>query len=325
MNVAAPKRRRIFNRRNFLVAGTLAGLGGAWVASSSSWSARFIRDRIAEIGRKVPASRFRPDPATWRDNGITLAWLGHATVLVNFYGVRILTDPALFPRIGVDLGLGSLGPQRLVACALSATDLPEIDLVLLSHAHFDHLDTPSLAVLRGRPQVVMSRDTSDLVSVRRFASVKELRWGERAVVRTPRGELAVESIEVRHWGARVRRDTHRGYGGFIVEREGRKLLFGGDTADTPLFAALRSKGPFDAAIMPVGAYDPWIRSHCSPEQAVAMADAAGARFFVPIHHQTFKLSNEPVLAPIERTQAALAKEAGRIALKDIGGTAVIHG
>ncbi len=325
MNVAAPKRRRIFNRRNFLVGGALAGLGAAWAATSSSWSARFIRDRIAEIGRKVPPARFRPDPSTWRDNGITLAWLGHATVLVNFYGVRILTDPAFFPRIGVDLGIGSLGPKRLVACALSPTELPEIDLVLLSHAHFDHLDTPSLAALRGRPQVVMSRDTSDLVPVRRFASVKELRWGERAVVRTPRGEVAVESIEVRHWGARIRRDTHRGYGGFIVEREGRKLLFGGDTADTPLFAALRSKGPFEAAIMPVGAYDPWIRSHCAPEEAVVMADAAGARLFVPIHHQTFKLSNEPVLDPIERTEAALAKEPGRIALKDIGETAFIRG
>ena len=325
MNVAVPKRKRIFNRRYFLVAGTLAGFGGAWVATSSSWSAGFIRDRLGEIGRKVPAAGFRPVPATWRDNGITLAWLGHATVLVNFYGVRILTDPAFFPRIGVDLGVGSLGPKRLVACALSPTELPEIDLVLLSHAHFDHLDRPSLAALRGRPQVVMSRDTSDLVPAGRFAGVKELRWGERVVVRTPRGELAVESIEVRHWGARVRRDTHRGYGGFIVEREGRRLLFGGDTADTPLFAALRSKGPFEAAIMPVGAYDPWIRSHCAPEEAVAMADAAGARFFVPIHHQTFKLSNEPVLDPIERTQAALAKEAGRIALHRIGETAVIRG
>ena len=248
MNVAVPKRKRIFNRRYFLVAGTLAGFGGAWVATSSSWSAGFIRDRLGEIGRKVPAAGFRPVPATWRDNGITLAWLGHATVLVNFYGVRILTDPAFFPRIGVDLGVGSLGPKRLVACALSPTELPEIDLVLLSHAHFDHLDRPSLAALRGRPQVVMSRDTSDLVPADRFAGVKELRWDERVVVRTPRGELAV-----------------------------------------------------------------------------AMADAAGARFFVPIHHQTFKLSNEPVLDPIERTQAALAKEAGRIALKDIGETAVIRG
>ncbi len=302
----------------------MAGLGGAWAATSSSWSARFIRERIAEIGRPVHAAKFRPDPAAWRDNGITLAWLGHATVLVNFYGVRILTDPAFFSRIGVDLWMGSLGPKRLVSCALAPADLPPIDLVLLTHAHFDHFDTPSLASVPGRPQAVLARDTSDLLPARRFSGVKELRWGERVSIRTPRGDVSVECVEVRHWGARVRSDTHRGYGGYFVEREGRKLLFGGDTADTPLFSGLRAKGPFAAAILPVGAYDPWIRSHCTPEQAVAMADAAGARLFVPIHHRTFKLSNEPELDPIHRTEAALAKEAGRIALKDVGETAVIR-
>ena len=290
---------------------------------SSSWVARFLGERFSEIGREVPAPLHTPTPAKWHDNGITLAWLGHATVLINFYGVRIITDPALFARIGIDLGVGSFGPLRQVACALAPAALPDIDLVLVSHAHFDHLDTPSLAALRGRPAAVMAARTSDLLPRRHYSSVNELHWGESTTVRTSRGEVHVRSIEVKHWGARVQRDTYRGWTGFVLEREGKRLLIGGDTAQTPLFRDHRRHGPFEAAIMPVGAYDPWIWSHCNPEQAVAMADAAGARLFVPVHHQTFRLSRERDREPIERVQSALAAEHGRLALTEIGETAAI--
>jgi L-ascorbate metabolism protein UlaG (beta-lactamase superfamily) len=256
---------------------------------------------------------------------VTLAWLGHATVLVNFYGVRIITDPTLFSRIGIDLGVGSLGPLRLVRCALTADELPEIDLVLVSHAHFDHLDTPSLGAIRGRPAAVMASATSDLLPPDAYSSVSELRWNESTVVNTARGDVSVRAIEVKHWGARMQRDTYRGYNGYIVEREGRKLLIGGDTASTRAFHGHRQHGPFDVAVMPIGAYDPWIRNHCTPEQAVTMADAAGARLFVPVHHQSFQLSREPFHEPIERAQAALAKEADRLAIREIGQTVVVTG
>jgi L-ascorbate metabolism protein UlaG (beta-lactamase superfamily) len=319
-------RRRLFNRRTFLATGAAAGIGTtAWVGTSSSWTARFLRDRAGEWGRDLPAAPHTPVPATWSDNAITLAWLGHATVLINFYGVRILTDPTLFPRIGVDLGVGSLGPLRLVQCALPPEALPELDLVLVSHAHFDHLDTPSLGAVRGMPAAVMASATSDLLPRSRYASLAELRWNESTTIITPRGAVLVRAIEVKHWGARLQRDTYRGYTGFVVEREGRRLLVGGDTATTPVFAEHRRYGPFEAAVMPIGAYDPWIRNHCTPEQAVAMADAAGARLFVPVHHQSFQLSREPFHEPIERAQAALAKERDRLALTQIGETVVING
>jgi L-ascorbate metabolism protein UlaG (beta-lactamase superfamily) len=300
-----------------------AGAGTAWVATSSAWAARFVRERVGEIGRDIPAAPHTPAPATWADNAVTLAWLGHATVLINFYGVRILTDPTLFSRIGVDVGVGTFGPLRLVQCALAPDGLPDIDLVLVSHAHFDHLDTASLGALPGRPAAVMAASTSDLLPRRRYSSVTELRWDESTRVVTPRGEVLVRAIEVRHWGARMRTDTYRGYTGYVLEREGRKLLIGGDTAMTPLFSAHRAHGPFEAAVMPIGAYDPWIRNHCTPEQAVTMADAARARLIVPVHHQSFELSREPFMEPIERVQAALAKEQGRLALRDIGETAVV--
>lgn len=325
METPRTPRRRLFSRRRFLATGAVASAGGAaWASTSSSWEARFIRERLGEFGRDVPAAPHTPVPSAWSDNAITLAWLGHATVLINFYGMRILTDPTLFTRIGVDVGVGTLGPLRLVRCALTPDALPEIDLVLVSHAHFDHLDTPSLAAVRGRPAAVMAASTSDLLPRRHYASVEELRWNETTRVNTPRGDAEVRALEVKHWGARIRRDTHRGYTGFVVEREGRRLLIGGDTAQTDAFRSHRTHGPFEAAIMPIGAYEPWVRNHCTPEQAVVMADAAGARLFVPVHHLSFKLSREPVGEPIERTQQALAQEADRLALRDLGETVVLQ-
>jgi L-ascorbate metabolism protein UlaG (beta-lactamase superfamily) len=125
---------------------------------------------------------------------------------------------------------------------------------------------------------------------------------------------------VKHWGARKRRDMYRGYNGYLLKRNGRHIIFAGDTAMTDSFAGLRRYGEIDLAIMSIGAYNPWIRSHCTPEQAVEMADAAGARFIVPVHHQTFRLSFEPLREPIERFEAALGKTPGRIALREIGET-----
>jgi L-ascorbate metabolism protein UlaG (beta-lactamase superfamily) len=313
----------VVNRRAVLATGALASAGAAWASLSNSWGARFLRERFAELGTDVPAAPHEPAPAAWNDNAITLSWLGHATVLVNFYGLRIITDPVLFHRIGVDLGIGSLGPLRLVRCALTPGQLPEIDLVLVSHAHFDHLDTPSLGAIPGRPVAVMAAETSDLLPRENYSAVHELRWNATAKVKAARGEARVRAIEVRHWGARLQRDTHRGYNGFIVEREGRRLLIGGDTAQTAAFRSHRRFGPFDAAVMPVGAYDPWIRNHCTPEQAVAMADAAGARVFVPVHHQSFRLSREPLTEPIERTEHALREERDRLGLREIGQTLVV--
>ena len=299
------------NRRGFLLAAG-AGLGLAAISLPPQMVVRMSGDVL-------PAPH-TPDPAAWSDNSITLAWLGHATVLINFYGVRVLTDPALFPRIGVDVRLTTVGPLRLTACALPAPQLLEIDVVLLSHAHFDHLDTASLRALRGHPVVVTAPKTADLVPVR---AVYEIAWNQSVRLSTRHGDLEVRAVEVKHWGARLNHDFYRGYNGYVIRREGRALLFGGDTAHTRAFAGHRRHGPYEAAIMPIGAYDPYIYNHCTPEQAVAMADAAGAHLFVPIHHKTFRLSEERFNEPIERAEAALVKERDRLAVREVGDTVVI--
>jgi L-ascorbate metabolism protein UlaG (beta-lactamase superfamily) len=129
-------------------------------------------------------------------------------------------------------------------------------------------------------------------------------------------------VEVKHWGERWPSELERGYNGYILRREDKAILFAGDTALTPVLADCRSKGPFAAAIMPIGAYRPWIWNHCTPEQAVEMANAANAQYIVPVHHQTFKLSDEPMEEPIERLKVALDHEPERLALKQVGETFV---
>ena len=259
----------------------------------------------------------------WSDAQVTLAWLGHATVLINFFSIKILTDPVLFPRVGIRLPGFTIGPKRLTAPALEFHELPNVDLVLLSHAHFDHLDLRTLRCFDESTRVITARATRDLLKGTRFSHITELDWGQSKSFSTAAGEIEITAFPVKHWGARTQRDTYRGYNGYLIERSGHRIIFAGDTAMTENFAALRRHGSIDVAIMSIGAYNPWIHSHCSPEQAIEMANTAGARFIMPVHHQTFRLSFEPLREPIERFETALSETPERIALREIGETFVL--
>lgn len=313
-----PKSRRQFLKYFGIGTGT-ALVGFSWWASvSQRRSARLLRRLVADARREVLPATVKPVPQTWSDNRITLAWLGHSTVLINFYGVTILTDPVLADYIGVSLGLATIGPKRFIAPALRFKELPPIDLVLLSHAHMDHMDLPTLSRFPAGTPTVTAPVTRDILGSTRLQIISELPWGEHASIRCPKGELQIEAIQVKHWGERWPSKAVRGYNGYVLRREGKALLFGGDTALTPHLGEIRSRGPFEVAIMPIGSYRPWIWNHCTPEESLQMANAAGARRILPVHHQTFCLSEEPMNEPIERLQAALAHEPERLALKRIG-------
>jgi L-ascorbate metabolism protein UlaG (beta-lactamase superfamily) len=295
-------------------------------SSPRRWIGHLWREWTIESWRPIAPAFVKPEPSKWNDAQVTLAWLGHATVLINFLGITILTDPVLFPRIGIRLPGFTIGPKRLTAPALSFDELPKIDLVLLSHAHFDHLDLRTLGCFDRTTRVITARATSDLLKRTRFLEVSELDWGNSKTFNTAAGEIDITAFSVRHWGARMQRDMYRGYNGYLIESRGRgrrRIIFAGDTAMTENFAVLRRHGPIDIAIMAIGAYNPWIHSHCTPEQAVQMAEAAGAHFVVPVHHQTFRLSFEPLREPIQRFEAALSNTPERIALRKIGETFVL--
>ena len=169
--------------------------------------------------------------------------------------------------------------------------MPHIDLILLSHAHFDHFDLATLRSLeRAGTAVVTAKYTSDLLRVRRYQSVQEVGWDERVRV----GPLSILGLRVKHWGARMRTDVHRGYNGYLIETGRHRVVFGGDTAlDGFVQSGAREPRPVDLAIMPIGAYDPWIHVHCNPEAGLAhgrglrrRASAAGASSDVPAQPRT---------------------------------------
>jgi len=270
-----------------------------------------------EYHRESEPAPHQPRPKEWPDKGLHAAWLGHSTVLLKVNGTTILTDPVFSSRIGLNFGLLTVGIKRLIEVAAPIVELPPVDLVLLSHAHMDHFDLPSLRELEGKgTEVVTALRTADLLRTRRYKQVHELRWGETA--RTARG-VTVSAFEVNHWGARMRSDVYRGYNGYTVEVDGFRMIFGGDTAHTDAFRRLKSSRPYDLAIMPIGAYDPWIRVHCNPEQAWSMAVDAGADRVLPVHHQTFRLSHEPKHEPIERVARAAGSDLERICIRELGG------
>jgi L-ascorbate metabolism protein UlaG (beta-lactamase superfamily) len=241
--------------------------------------------------------------------------LGHSTVLLKVDGFTILTDPVFSSRVGLNFGPLTVGIKRLVDVALPIDELPPIDLILLSHAHMDHFDLPSIRQLEnGESRVVTAVRTCDLLRPRRFKEVHELRWDTTVQA----GDATVRAFEVAHWGARMRSDVYRGYNGYLVELSGKRILFGGDTAYTENFQQLRDGRGIDLAIMPIGAYDPWIRVHCNPEQAMKMAEMAGAQRILPVHHKTFKLSREEQDEPIERLLAAAGSSPDRVCLGEIG-------
>ena len=286
---------------------------GSRLAFVRRYAAAALAERRREARTPILPAPERPEPGDWPDDRLTVAWLGHATVLGNLFGHRIITDPALEPRVGIGRGPAKFGPRRLVAPALGARELPPIDTLLLSHAHMDHTDLGTLSRLRRGTHAIVQRGNADLA--RRFDEVTELDWGERTGE-----ELVVEATPARHWGARVIKDTHRGYGGFLLRRRGRTILFAGDTAYTDMLTPLGRREPIDLAILPIGAYDPWINAHASPEEAWRMFEDLGARWLLPIHHATFRLSREPVGEPLERLFAAAGPERHRIVASTIGST-----
>src|SRR5436190_22071368 len=194
-------------RRTVLGGVGLAGLSGIGAAAFSIAPA-FWKHFSADMRRSILPAPETPDPSKWPDRGLYAAWLGHTTVFLKVDGTTILTDPVFSDRIGINLGLVTLGLKRLVKPALAFRQIPKIDLVVLSHAHMDHFDIPSLRKLENQgTHVVTAVNTSDLLRVNRYASVKELRWNER----TRAGAAELRAIQVNHWGARMRTDTHRAY------------------------------------------------------------------------------------------------------------------
>jgi len=258
----------------------------------------------------------RPKPSTWSANDLTIALVGHASVLIDFAGTRILTDPAFFDRVGITIGPFTLGLKRVVRAALAPEDLPPLDAVVVSHAHFDSLDLPSLARLTRTPLLVVPARTKDVVANLAFPKVLELGWGERVTV----GAVTLEAVEVDHWGKRWPWERWRGYNGYLLSRGSDRVLFASDTAYTPKLGAFGREHGIQVAILGIGAYDPWIMNHADPEQAWQMFRESGAQYLLPVHWDTFRLGHEPLGDALRRLLAAAGPDADRVGFRRIGDT-----
>lgn len=266
-----------------------------------------VIDRLAH----VPRAPRKPDLSNWESHELAAIWIGHATVLLRIGGKTILTDPVFSARVGLGFGIATAGPLRLVRPALSIDELPPIDVILISHAHFDHLDVPSLARLSKTSTVIAPNHVSDLITRLRFRRVIELKLGENITI----DPLTITARPVKHWGARTFTDTHRGYCAYTLDAGGKRILYGADTAYQEDWKGL---DPVDLAIIGIGAYDPYIAAHANPEQAWEMAKHVQARHVFPIHHSTFKLSHEPKHEPMQRLLKEAGADANRIVVRDVG-------
>ncbi len=272
----------------------------------------------------APAS-LTPDPASWDSDTITAAWVGHSTVLLNFFGTIILTDPVFSDRVGLNIGgLFTLGPKRLVAPALPLESLPPIDLVLISHGHMDHCDIATLEKMSRTTPIIMPRNTTTIIDGVNFERLDELDWAEWTTVK----EVRVEALPVEHKGWRYpwsQRSPDGSGGGpgsnaYLLSRNDVNIVVAGDTAYQEHFKDLGRRGlSIELAVLPIGGYIPHHDNHCTPEEALLMADHMNAKHILPIHWGTFP-GEEGLNEPIERLRRSMASEPERIAVDRIGQT-----
>ncbi len=244
---------------------------------------------------------------------LRVTWIGHASFLVQVGGANLLLDPHFGARASP---LSWLGPRRFVPPGVELAALPPIDAVLLSHDHYDHLDTGSVRRLDARFGAGV-RWVAPLGHAAWFAragivGAVDLDWWNAVELPSPGGPVRVTCAPAQHWTRRGLRETNgRLWGSFAVHAGGRTLYFGGDSGYFGGYEEIgRRLGPFDAVLMPIGAYEPrWFMApaHMNPEEAVrAYREMGGTGVFIPMHWGTFRLTDEEPLEPPVRVRSAWA-------------------
>ena len=275
-----------------------------------------IRKRATQFGRLVRHSVVTPrtgethKPKLVHNGQLGVTFIGHASFFVQIGGLNVVID-ANFARWLFVL-------KRLRKPGLRVPDLPPIDLVLVAHAHFDHLHRPSLRAIVNHtrrqtgkgPIIVVPHHVFDLVSDLGFEEIVEMEWWNSY----RHGSLTVTHVPSRHWGARILKDAHRGYGGYVLRSDKHSLYHAGDTAYFNGFREIGERLAPEVALLPIGAYNPetYRKVHTNPEDAAQAFLDLDARWMIPMHYGSFRLSHEPVEEPLQ----LLEQEAERHGIAD---------
>jgi L-ascorbate metabolism protein UlaG (beta-lactamase superfamily) len=270
------------------------------------WRFRQSARQQAEADRLLPPPAPTPfvanDGAALRDNTsrLSITWIGHSSFLIQMGGRSILTDPIWSNTAGV----GPLGPRRMVSPGVRLADLPPIDLVLISHSHYDHLDHPTIRRLGNRPTYLVPSRLGAWFHARGCTKVHECAWWDGLDALG----LHFVFLPAQHWSRRTPWDTNTTlWGGWLLSDGTQHLYFAGDSAAFSGFKEIGQRYPgIDVAFMPIGAYEPeWFMqaSHVNPEEGGQAFLEVGARSIIPMHWGTFKLSNERTDEPPKRLAA----------------------
>lgn len=262
----------------------------------SRWPRRVENTAIPRVHEPVAAGR------------VALTFVNHATFLIQFHGLNILTDPMWSDRASP---VGFAGPKRVRKPGIAFADLPRIDLVLISHNHYDHLDVRTLALLNENfaPRVIAPLGTRELIASTGIKEIHELDWWETIEID---GGLNVTFTPTQHFSARGMFDRQKALWGSYMVEEQKRIYFGADSGYSRHFAEIRDRlGSPDLAMLGMGAYEPrwFMRSmHMNPAEAVRAHMDLGSRHSIGMHFGTFQLSAEGIDQPKEDLRAALAEE-----------------
>ena len=272
-----------------------------------------LRRKLRQFGRIVKHSALTPRigrshrPISVSEHDLGITFIGHSGFLVQIGGKNVLVDPNFARWLFV--------LKRLRRPGIHLKDLPCIDVVLITHAHFDHLHRPSLrAIARlnqrkyGKaPSMVVPNDVRDVVFDLGYREITELSWWESC----RQSNLTITHTPAQHWGARMLRDYHRGYGGYVISSRGYSIYHAGDTAYFGGFHEIGRRLEPQIALLPIGAYSPpaFRNVHTSPGDAVQAFKDLNADWMIPMHYGTFRLSHEPMDEPLQLL-ASEARAAG---------------
>jgi L-ascorbate metabolism protein UlaG (beta-lactamase superfamily) len=264
------------------------------------WWSQLVLRRGTPWPKSVPVTRTPQLAESVSAGNVALTFIGHSTFLLQFPGLTVLTDPIFASNAGP---FGWAGPKRVRPPAMTLEQLPAVDVVLVTHNHYDHLDLDSLRWLarERRPLIVTTLGNKAWLEARGVTNVVELDWWQ---AHRARPELEIVCTPAHHFAARAPWDRCKTlWGGFYLRTDAGPVFFCGDSGWAPHFAEIRTKlGAPALALMPVGAYEPrWfmIPVHMNPDEAVRAHLALGARQSIGMHFGTFQLTDEGIDTPLE--------------------------